>query len=81
MRVPEEGLVRVSGCRTFGRVVFRRRDVESRLVGCSIGEGTRLLEARPLLRAQSIWSDVSPHLPVPYATKAVLITEQRRAVH
>ena len=24
MRVPEEGLVRVSGCRTFGRVVFRR---------------------------------------------------------
>ena len=43
--------------------------VGSRLVGCSIGGGTRLLEAKPFLRAQSIRSDVSPHLPVPYATK------------
>ena len=65
MRVPEEGLVRVSGCRTFGRVVSRRRDVGSRQVGCSVEGGTRLLEAKPFLRAQSIRSDVSSHLPVP----------------
>ena len=71
MRVPEEGLVRVSGCRTFGWVVFRRRDVGSRLVGCSVGGGTRLLEAKPFLRAQSIRSDVSPHLPVPICDRDI----------
>ena len=43
--------------------------VGSRLVGSSVEGGTRLLEAKPFLRAQSIRSDVSPHLPVPYATK------------
>ena len=39
--------------------------VGSRLEGCSVEGGTRLLEAKPFLQAQSIRSDVSSHLPVP----------------